>query len=174
LTMPSRNLPTTAAGDPKAKAQRNYRFAGLRLHRSRLPHPQRWGRLDPGLQLPGGGRWRPPDHRGGGGQQSGSRPAPLPSQGGADRGQYRPAAREADRRCGLLQHKQHRGERAARAGCLPLYQPAGARQAATAITGSSPKRSGCTGLDGPQTSIQSRPSDLHPPQDHRRTGLWSD
>jgi hypothetical protein len=34
LTMPSRNLPTTAAGDPKAKAQRNYRFAGLRLHRS--------------------------------------------------------------------------------------------------------------------------------------------
>ena len=61
LAMPSRNLPTTAAGDPKAKAQRNYRFAGLRLHRSRQPHPQRWGRLDPLLQMLGGGRWRPPD-----------------------------------------------------------------------------------------------------------------
>jgi transposase len=57
LAMPSRNLPTTAAGDPKANAQRNYRYAGLRLHGSRQPHPQRWGWLDPGLQLPGGSGW---------------------------------------------------------------------------------------------------------------------
>jgi len=55
-----------------------------------------------------------------------------------------------------------------------LHQPAGARQAATALTGASAKRSGCTGPDGPQTSIQSRPSDLRPAQDRRRTGLWSD
>jgi hypothetical protein len=69
--MPSRNLPTNAAGEVKGKAQRNYRFAGLRLHRSRQPRPQRRRRLDPGLELPGGGRWRPPGDRGSWDQQPG-------------------------------------------------------------------------------------------------------
>ncbi|MCP9895110.1 transposase [Vulcanococcus limneticus Candia 3F8] len=50
LTMPSRRLPTNAAGQPKPQAQRN-------CTESRQPHPQGVGRLDPGLQRPGrGGR----------------------------------------------------------------------------------------------------------------------
>jgi hypothetical protein len=54
--MPQRSLPTDAAGNPKPQAQRNYRYAGLRLHGPRQPHPQAIGRLDPGLQRPGRGR----------------------------------------------------------------------------------------------------------------------
>jgi transposase len=176
LAMPSRNLPTTAAGDPKGNAQRNF--------------------TDPDSHiLKGGDGWIQGyncqaavdgDHQiivavGVSNQASDQHHfVPMLERIVANTGQ--PAAREHDRRRGLLQHKQHRGERAARVGCLPLHQPPGTRQAAQAITGSSSKRSGCTGPDGPQTPIQSRPGDLRPALaegfsegvDHRRAGVWSD
>jgi hypothetical protein len=167
LAMPSRNLPTTAVGEPKAKAQRNF--------------------TDPDSHiLKGGDGWIQGyncqaavdgDHQiivavGVSNQASDQHHfVPMLERIVANTGQL---PERHDRRCGLLQHKQHRGERAARLGCLPLHQPPGARQTATLLAGSSPQGSGRTGPDGPQTPIQSRPGDLCPAQDHRRTGLWSD
>jgi hypothetical protein len=55
--MPSRNLPTTHCrrGSESQRPAQSPLRGRLRLHGSRQPHPQGWGRLDPGQQLPGGG-----------------------------------------------------------------------------------------------------------------------
>jgi len=70
--MPTRGLPSNAQGKPSPKAQRNYRFAGLRLHRSRQPRDEKRQWLHPGLQRPGRSGQQAPGDRGDRGEQPGS------------------------------------------------------------------------------------------------------
>lgn len=96
------------------------------------------------------------------------------SDGRTDRGQHRPAAGQADRGCGVLQHRQHRDLRVAQAQCLHFHQPATAQQTTPSIQGASATGSGCPRPDGPQDPLQGGRGDLCPTQDDRRAGVWPD
>ena len=101
--MPRRGLARKANGTPTKKTQRNYRYAGLRLHGCRQP-PDAVRRVIPaGLQLPAGGGQRPSGDRGGGREQpaAGCR-APRPHVA-AHRSHSRCLARGDDAGCGLLE-----------------------------------------------------------------------
>jgi len=107
--MPRRGLARKADGTPTKKTQRNYRYAGLRLHGCRQP-PDAVRRVIPaGLQLPTGRRQRASGDRGGGREQPAARcRAPRP-HAAAHRNNSRCLARGDDAGCGLLERRQHQG-----------------------------------------------------------------
>ena len=84
LAMPQRTLPTDAAGSPKPSAQRTFTDPDSHI----LKGCDGW----PGLQLPGGGRWRSPGDHGDRRQQPAERCGAPAAHAGANPRQHRPAA----------------------------------------------------------------------------------
>ena len=90
------------------------RQGAAQLHRSGKPHPEDQGRLHPGLQRAGCGRWRGADHRGAWPDAEHERPRPTGAAHRWDRRQSRPQAQGSLSRCRLLQRGEPAGPGRAR------------------------------------------------------------